>query len=164
MMIQKNDNRWFCVRALLVLFTLNFCVILTSAQQKFSPEKYQADLEQFITKEASLTSKEAAAFFPLLREMQEKQRTIYKQMRAEGMAKPADEKACKKAIQKRDQMELELKNIQQTYHNKFLGVLPASKVFDVIIAEERFNRRMFRNWGMGRPQGPRPHKSNQVKK
>ncbi len=164
MMVQKRNCRWFYVRVLVVLFSLHFSLFSALAQQKFSPEKYQADLEQFITKEAGLTAQEAAAFFPLLREMQEKQRAIYNQMKAEGMVKPADEKACKKAIQKRDQMELELKNIQQTYHNKFLSVLPASKVFDAIIAEERFNRRMFRNWGMGRPQGPRPPKGVQGKK
>ena len=163
-MVQKMISRWLRMRVLLVLFALNCFVFNVSAQQKFSPEKYQADLEQFITKEAGLTSKEAEAFFPLLREMQEKQRTIYKQMKAEGKVKPSDEKACKKAIQKRDRMELELKNIQQTYHNKFLAVLPASKVFDVIIAEERFNRRMFRNWGTGRHQGPPPQKGTSVKK
>ncbi|MBO7045575.1 MAG: hypothetical protein J6W38_04380, partial [Prevotella sp.] len=101
-------------------------------QQRFSPEKYQADMEQYIAKEVGLTPQEASAFFPMFREMQKKQRAIYNQMMAESKIKPADEKACKKVIQKRDQVELELKSIQQTYHNKFLSVLPASKVFDVI--------------------------------
>lgn len=149
---------------MIVFFALSLCVYTSSAQQKFSPEKYQADVEDFITKEADLNKTEAAAFFPLLREMQEKQRAIFKQLRAEGKSKPADENAYKKAIQKRDQMELELKNIQQTYHNKFLGVLPASKAYKAILAEERFNRRMFRNWGMGHHKGPRPQKVAQDKK
>lgn len=115
--------------------------------QKFSPEKYQADMEQYIAKEAGLTPQEAAAFFPLFREMQQKQRALYNQMMAEVRIKPADEKACKKIIQKRDQVELELKSIQQTYHNKFFSVMPASKVFDVITAEDKFHRGLFRNWG-----------------
>lgn len=152
------------MRVMIVLFALNLCIYTSSAQQKFSPEKYQADVEEFITKEADLNKNEAAAFFPLLREMQEKQRVIFKQLRTEGNSKPADENAYKKAIQKRDQMELELKNIQQTYHNKFLGVLPASKAYKAILAEDRFNRRMFRNWGMGRPKGHRPQKDNSEKK
>ena len=152
------------MRVMIVLFALNLCIYTSSAQQKFSPEKYQADVEGFITKEADLNKNEAAAFFPLLREMQEKQRVIFKLLRAEGNSKPADENAYKKAIQKRDQMELELKNIQQTYHNKFLGVLPASKAYKAILAEDRFNRRMFRNWGMGRPKGHRPQKDNSEKK
>ena len=117
--------------------------------QKFSPEKYQADMEQYIAKEAGLTPQEAAAFFPLFREMQQKQRALYNQMMAEVRIKPADEKACKKIIQKRDQVELELKSIQQTYHNKFFSVMPASKVFDVITAEDKFHRGLFRNWGRG---------------
>lgn len=119
-------------------------------QQRFSPEKYQADLEQYITKEACLTPQEASAFFPLFREMQKKQRALYNKMREDVRIKPADEAACKKMIQKRDQVELELKSIQQTYHNKFLGVLSASKVFDVIKAEDRFHRKTFRNWGNGK--------------
>jgi len=153
------------VNCLAFFFALGVCAQFPS-QQKFSPEKYQADMEQYLAKEAGLTPQEAAAFFPLLREMQKKQRAIYNQMMAESKIKPADEKACKKVIQKRDQVELELKSIQQTYHNKFLSVLPASKVFDVIKAEDQFHRGLLRNWGrnpmgtmggnpMGRPTPPR---------
>jgi len=119
-------------------------------KQKFSPEKFQADLEQFITKEACLTPQESTRFFPLYREMLKKQRGIYNQMKALGKIKPAEEAECRKAIQKRDELELELKGILQTYHNKFLGVLSASKVFDVIKAEDRFHRKTFRNWSKGR--------------
>ena len=118
-------------------------------QQRFSPEKSQADLEQYITKEACLTPQEASAFFPLFREMQKKQRALYNKMREDVRIKPADEDACKKMIQKRDQVELELKSIQQTYHNKFFSVIPPSKVFDVIRAEDQYHRGMFRNWGRG---------------
>ena len=128
-------------------------------QQRFSPEKYQADLEQYITKEACLTPQEASAFFPLFREMQKKQRALYNKMREDVRIKPADEAACKKMIQKRDQVELELKSIQQTYHNKFFSVMPASKVFDVIRAEDQYHRGLLRNMGrapmggMGAPMG-----------
>ena len=118
-------------------------------QQRFSPEKYQADLEQYITKEACLTPQEAAAFFPLFREMQKKQRALYNKMRDDVRIKPTDEAACKKMIQKRDQVELELKSIQQTYHNKFFSVIPASKVFDVIKAEDQYHRGLLRNLGRG---------------
>lgn len=128
-------------------------------QQKFSPEKFQADMEQFITKEACLSPQEAAAFFPLFREMLSKQRCLFNQMKVEGKIKPTDEEACKKAIQKRDQMEIELKSILQTYHNKFFGILPASKVYDVIKAEDKFHRGLFRNWGKGNPQ--QHHKKEQ---
>jgi hypothetical protein len=128
-------------------------LLAVSAQEpkkKFSPEKFQAELEQFITNEACLTPQEATKFFPLYREMHKKQRSVYNQMKALGKIKPAEESECRKSIQKRDELELELKSIQQTYHNKFLGVLSASKVFDVIKAEDRFHRKTFRNWGNGK--------------
>jgi hypothetical protein len=115
--------------------------------QKFSPEKFQAEMEQFITKEAGLTADEGAKFFPLFREMQRKQRAVFGKMRQEGRVKPTDDASCKRLVQKRDEVELELKKIQQNYHNKFFTVLSASKVFDVLRAEERFHRQTFRNMG-----------------
>ena len=98
----------------------------------------------------------SAAFFPLLREMQKKQRALYNKMREDVRIKPTDEAACKKMIQKHDQLELELKSIQQTYHNKFFSVIPASKVFDVIRAEDSYRRGLLRNMSrgpMGAPMG-----------
>lgn len=82
--------------------------------------------------------------------MQRKQRAIYDRMRQMGKVKPQDEAGCQKAIQEHDNIEVELKRIQQTYHNKFLDILPASKVYDVIKAEDHFHRRMLKRWS-------RPH-------
>jgi hypothetical protein len=118
-------------------------------QQKFSPEKFQADLEQYITTEAGLTNEEAAKFFPLYREMQQKQRVVYNKIH-ELFKLPHDEASCKRAIQRRDQLEIELKQIAQTYHNKFLRVIPASKVIGTIVAEDKFHRRAFRKFGQQR--------------
>ena len=136
-------KRLVVAAVLMLVFVLG---VNAEEQQKFSPEKFQADLEQHITTEAGLTEEEAAKFFPLYREMQKKQRAIYNQMR-ELFKAPSDEASSKRAIQRRDQLEMELKRIQQTYHNKFLKVLSASKVYKSIIAEDRFHRRAFRKMG-----------------
>ena len=134
----------------LLFFTVLMLMIALGAsaeeQQKFSPEKFQADLEQYITTEAGLTTEEAAKFFPLYREMQQKQRVVYNKMH-ELFKLPHDEASCKRAVQRRDQLEIELKQIAQTYHNKFLRVLPASKVIGTIVAEDKFHRRAFRKFG-----------------
>jgi len=140
------------MKKLLVFAVLMFVVVLGASaeeQQKFSPEKFQADLEQYITTEAGLTNEEAAKFFPLYREMQQKQRVVYNKMH-ELFKLPHDEASCKRAVQRRDQLEIELKQIAQTYHNKFLRVLPASKVIGTIIAEDKFHRRAFRKLGQQR--------------
>ena len=129
---------------LITLFLFSLVSVRAEEQQKFSPEKFQAALEQFMTTEANLTADEAAKFFPIYREMQSKQRVVYKQMKELGKNKPADEKACRKAVEKRDELELEQRRIAQSYHVKFFEVLPASKVYDVIKSENRFHRRALR--------------------
>ena len=137
------------MRRLLFLTVITIMIALGASaeeQQKFSPEKFQADLEHYITTEAGLTTEEAAKFFPLYREMQHKQRVVYNKMH-ELFKLPHDEASCKRAVQRRDQLEIELKQIAQTYHNKFLRVLPASKVIGTIIAEDKFHRRAFRKFG-----------------
>ena len=101
------------MKKLLVFAVLMFVVVLGASaeeQQKFSPEKFQADLEQYITTEAGLTNEEAAKFFPLYREMQQKQRVVYNKIH-ELFKLPHDEASCKRAIQRRDQLEIELKQI-----------------------------------------------------
>ena len=145
------------MKKLLVFAVLMLMVVLGASaeeQQKFSPEKFQADLEQYITTEAGLTNEEAAKFFPLYREMQQKQRVVYNKIH-ELFKLPHDEASCKRAIQRRDQLEIELKQIAQTYHNKFLRVIPASKVIGTIVAEDKFHRRAFRKFGQQRNAAPK---------
>ncbi|MBR4898414.1 MAG: hypothetical protein IKZ48_06480 [Prevotella sp.] len=136
------------MKKILTIFLVLMVSVAVSAQEqpRFSPEKFDAELQQFIVQEAHLTPQESARFFPVYKEMQRKQRAIYERMRQLGKIKPQDEAGCQKAIQDRDNIDVELKRIQQTYHNKFLDILPASKVYDVIQAEDRFHRRMLKRW------------------
>ena len=132
-------------------------------RQKFDPAKFETQLEQFITKHADLSQQEAAAFFPLYREMRSKQRGYFEEMRKFRHVDTSDDKKCREAIEKMDKNDLEMKEIQKDYHAKFLKVLPASKVLKVIKAEEKFHRNAFqrvvkpgdRKPGNHRPQGNR---------
>jgi len=126
---------------------------------RFNPEKFRADLERFITVEACLTPAEAAKFFPLYEEMNKKQRALFWQMRELQRVKPADEDACRKAIAEADRIELEMKQLQANYHTRFLTVISASKLYDVIRAEGRFHRQAVKNAAKRPhhfPKGPRP--------
>ena len=93
----------------MMILLVGFSVCQADEPQKFSPEKFQAEMEQFITKEAGLSADESAKFFPLFREMQQKQRAVFGKMRQEGRVKPTDDASCKRLVQKRDEVELELK-------------------------------------------------------
>lgn len=115
-------------------------------KKRFDPERYQRDLEAFITKKAALTAQEATAFFPLFREMQAKQRALFAKHRQAFDKKIfTDNAAALNAIVAHDEREIEIKKILQVYHKKFLKVLPATKVLKCIHAEEEFNKIMMNN-------------------
>jgi hypothetical protein len=108
-------------------------------------------MEQYIAREACLTPKEASEFFPLFDEMLRKERALFDQMSNISRVKPATEKGCADAVKKRDELEIQIKELEQQYHNRFMKIMPASKVFDVIKAQNHFHRQMFKNrMGRGR--------------
>ena len=137
----------------LIISSVIILLSLTASAQhdtKFSPEKFEAEMEAYISKEAGLTKQEAAKLFPVFREMHARQRVIYEKMRKQTKDKPADESACKAAIKDYDQMNIELKQLEQSYHKKMMQAVPASKVYDVIKAERRFHRQMMKGWQKGK--------------
>jgi hypothetical protein len=151
----KNKQMMFGMKyyALILLCWLTALTAQAQERPKFSPEKFEADMEAFITREAKLTEQEAAKYFPLLREMHQKQRTIYTRMRKISTETGTDEQACAKAVRECDRLNIELREIEQRYHEKMLRVVPACKVYAAIAAESRFHRQMMRGWGKG-PGGP----------
>jgi len=137
---------------LFVFITATMFMLNVHAQQpKFSPEKFESELVAYVTKEACLSQQDAASFIPIYKEMREKQRLLFIRQRNLTKNKPQDEKGYLKAIKDRDDIEVELKNLQRSYHEKFLKILPASKVYDILKAEDRFHRRMMKNWENNKP-------------
>lgn len=125
-------------------------------QQKFSPEKFDADMEKFVAAQAKLTQQESDKFFPLFREMHQKQRAVYHKIRQATKQKPADDKACEATLKLCDKLNIELREIEQSYHQKMMKAIPAQKVYDAIIAESEFHRhsmRGFQSNGWQQPNG-----------
>ena len=135
----------FCILFLLL------CVMANALAQPhgkkrppFNPAKFEADLEQFIATNAFLTPQEAAKFFPVYRQMLKKQRVLFDEARRTRQINPKDNEACAEAIRKQDELDLQIKLLQQEYHARFMTLLSPSKVVDVIKAEEKFHRQMFK--------------------
>ena len=143
--------------SILLIALMAMVVASAQEQKKFSPEKFDADMVAFVTREAAFTQQEADKFFPLFNEMHQKQRALYGRIRQASKQKPADEDACAATIKECDKLNLELKQIEQTYHQKMLKVVSATKVYDAIRAEARFHRQMMKGWqnghGKGKPNG-----------
>lgn len=135
----KNMKKVILTLLLVIAATVTFA----KPEPKFDPNRYNAELQQYITREAALSPQEAAKFFPLYREMQQKQRILFQQVHRYKRIKPTDEKSCRENIKKCDELDVQIKELQQLYHNKFLKILPASKVYDILKAEDKFHRQMF---------------------
>ncbi len=134
------------LKKLLFIFALVLSAMQVLAQDRpmFNPERFEADMEQFIVTEAGLSPQEAAAFFPVYKEMQGKQRFLFNKMRRYRHMDTSDDKVSLDAIKNMDAIDVQIKKLQQQYHLKFCKVLPAGKVLRVLKAEEKFHRQAFR--------------------
>lgn len=132
------------MKRITIITMLMVLMLPVSAQHKFDPAKFRAELHQFIITEANLTQEEADKFFPVFDEMKMKQRKIHRSPKDFFHQKPISDAACKSAIVQRDNAEIQLKNIEKTYHERFMKILSPSKVFDILYAEAKFHRQFFK--------------------
>lgn len=106
---------------------------------RFDPQKFQQMVEETLTKAGGLTDDEAKAFFPLYNEMRGKQREMGRQMRDLKRGTPADTRAT---ILKIKHLQVEMAELEQTYYERFLRIVPPEKLFRMMQAEDDFHRRM----------------------
>ena len=140
-----------------ILITLiTTLAIYAQGKPQFDPEKFENQLEQAVIKDAGITSAESAKFLPLYREMRKKLRAAMDANRKTDKAKPTTEKEWAQVLKSHDNLDIQMKKIEQSYHNQFLKVLPASKVVKMIKAEEDFHRDAFRKIEGHKQPGRKP--------
>lgn len=124
--------------------------------QHLSPEQFQAKKKSYIMEKAGLTKEEAAKFFPVYFELQDRKKQL-------------NDKAWKLIHQGRDEQTTEAQyeeilegvydariasdRLDKTYFEKFKKILPAKKIYLVQQAEMRFHRELLK--GMKPKGGPR---------
>ena len=147
---------------LLLVATLLFAVSYAQQPQQgqqFSPEQFQKHMENFIKEQAKLTDEEAQKFFPLLTEMQSKQRKnsqLVREQMKKGRQAQSDEE-FNKILKTVNELEIANKELDETYNKKFSAVISWKKIFQVRQAIERYNMMALRNFtpqmGFGQPFG-----------
>lgn len=154
--------------ALMALFTMNLWAQQTpqTGAPRFNPQEFQQRMEEALTRQAGLTHEEAKAFFPIYKEMKEKQRGIGAQIHELKKQCKPDEASYAATITKIKQLSVESVQLEQTYYRRLLEVVPASKVFKVMKAEDDFHRLMVqgprgRKGGVGRGFGGRRQSQEQ---
>ena len=152
--------------AILILMATLTNVLAQPRKEKFNPEKFRADLEEFIAEEANLTKSEGKLLFPIFHEMKEKQRSLQEtifQLKRNTPSSNATDKDYSATIQKIKSLEVEKAELEELYYKKMCKTIPARKVFLVMKAEDKFHRKMFdkftgkeKNREMKAPRGPKP--------
>lgn len=128
---------------LLLMLTLS-AACAQQKQPRKTPERFQIELERYIARNAGLTQSEASRFLPVYAEMLRKQRAVHEEIKKLKRAKPKSDAECKRNIQRRDRLGIEMREIQRAYHERFTKILPASKVYDILKAEDKFHRQAFK--------------------
>ncbi len=89
------------MKRIILVFVLVLGTLASFAQQPqrgkggFDPKRFEADMEQFIVTEAGLTPGESAAFFPVFKEMMQKQRLLFSKMQKYRHVDMSDDEACR---------------------------------------------------------------------
>lgn len=140
-MFQKTKIQPILKKLLFIAIAFSWAVTVSAQGNRgFDAAKFESQLEQYITTEAGLTPQEASSFFPVYREMKRKQYALMSSERRNRFVSVDDDKACAEAIKKHDENDIAIKELIRDYHQKFLKILPANKVFKIIRAEDRYHR------------------------
>lgn len=142
------------MKQIILIITILLSTVTANAQQQqqqwnqgqkqpkqFSPEEFRKNMEGFIKHEAGLSDAEAEKFFPMLAEMQSKQRMnshlINQQMRKGHNAK--SEAEYEKILSYILELEEANNELTKKYYKKFHTILSWEKIYKVRAAVEHFN-------------------------
>ncbi len=146
------------MKKILLILTMICCsttFVAAQPQQKktFSHEEFCNRQKEFITKHAKLTPEESKAFFPLFFELQKKKWDINKNARKQARnnepGSKLTEEQYSKLINEIADAKIEIAKLEKSYIEKYLKVIPASKILGVQRAEDRFQREMIKNMARG---------------
>lgn len=113
---------------------------------RIDPKDLRRRQEAFIVKEAGLTSDEAAFFFPLFRELKQKQRTIRRAIRQKLKSvqegRPT-EKDCDGILKEIEALERRNTELELSYYAKWRKKIASSKILRILAADRRFSKQVF---------------------
>ena len=135
--------------ALLVLLC-GFMPLLWAAdgcEQQLSREEFRTKQKAYIIEQAKLTKEEAAKFFPIYFELQDKKKKLNDEswnLMRKGKDDKTTEAQYKEINEKIAENRIAADQLDRTYLGKFNKILSSKKIFLVQRAEMRFHREMIK--------------------
>lgn len=113
-----------------------------------TPDEFRAKLQAFITEKAELTPGEAAKFFPVYFELQDKKRAVndkvWKQIQ-KGKDDNLSDAAYEEVLLNVYDLRIEADKLDKVYYEKFKAILSPKKIYMVQRADTYFHRELVRN-------------------
>lgn len=124
-------------------------------EQRLTKEEFRAKQQAYITEKAGLTSEEAAAFFPLYFELQDRKQQLNEEAWAllrEGKKDNVSEKRYEEILNGVYEARISSDRLEKNYFGKFKDILSCKKIYLVQQAEMRFHRDLLKGMrGKGAP-------------
>jgi hypothetical protein len=132
-------NKYLTRSAVYILLMIP--ILLAGQREQKIAEKIEAKKITFITQKLNLSPNEAQQFWPVYNEFQEKAKALRPLCKRDAEAISTDAEANKwiENLLVNEQKDLDLK---KDYYNRFMKVLPPSKVATLIHLEEEFKHKM----------------------
>ncbi len=135
------------VRKIAVWLVLLCVGVAAGAQEKkkpgFSKEEFRAKQEAFLSEKAELTKEEAARFFPVYFELQDRKQAAndegWKQIK-KGRDPNTTDAEFEQILEKTAQARINADKLELEYLQKFKQILSAKKIYKVQQAEMKFHR------------------------
>ena len=134
----------------LVVLLCGFMPLLWAAdgcEQHLSREEFRTKQKAYIIEQAKLTKEEAAKFFPIYFELQDKKKKLNDEswnLMRKGKDDKTTEAQYKEINEKIAENRIAADQLDRTYLGKFNKILSSKKIFLVQRAEMRFHREMIK--------------------
>ena len=115
-----------------------------SAHPPSAAQPCEAEKHPYIPQQAPLPPEETRRFVPLYKEMVAKKRKIHGQLRQLRKQSADNERAARALIERRDNLEISMRQVERDYHLRMLKVMSAVKLKAALDAERKFHRMKFR--------------------
>lgn len=132
---------------LLITFSSVTSLFASHPQERISPEEFRIRQQAFITERAGLTKDEAAKFFPMYYELQDKKKQLNDeawQLIRKGRNPKTTEAQYDEIIESVFDARIEIDQLDKTYFKKFRKFLSAQKIYKVQHAELKFHRELLK--------------------
>lgn len=138
------------------LFLLISCLGIIGAfaqewgKPKMSPDEFRQKQESFITDKANLTKEEAARFFPLYFELQDKKKALNDRAWSEFRKGKKDNKSeaqYEAIITGLVNARIASDKLEKAYLYKFKDILSYEKIFKIQGAEMHFHKELLKEFG-----------------